>query len=181
MRLRAGSGGSAPLLLLSVLGLLTRATSAAEAQAQAQAQSGSYARHCGNACRSAFGSVRFGDEEAKPPGRFCGGGGMLVTSLYLCLRVHDCGGDDAPLVRGLRETCVDPETGRGLMPAYGDVVDGWTEEEIGGLLRFNASGGAAGKGRVLEEVALPEEGFFEIWFRTLVSGVGWEDGWECGC
>ena len=176
MRLRAGSA-----LLLSALGLLTRATSAAEAQTEAQAQakggSSSYARHCGNACRSAFGSVRFGDEETKPPGRFCGGG-MLVESLYLCLRVHECGGDDTPLVRGLRETCVDPETGEGLMPAYGDVVDRWTEEEIGGLLRFNASGAAGGKGRVLEEVALPEEGFFEIWFRTLVSGdAGYETGW----
>lgn len=168
MRLPARSGARA-LLWITPLVLLTRAVSASEG--------GSYPRLCGDACRNTFGTVRFSDEESPPPtgGRFCGGG-MLIESLYLCLRVHGCGGDDSPLLEGLNQACLDTETGEGQLPAYEDVMDRWTDEQIEGVRRFNNSVGE-GKGRVFDAVAVPEDKFFHIWWRTLVSGAA-GGGWD---
>lgn len=158
---RSASSSVSALLSVAALSLLTRATSASG--------SGSYPRLCGAACGNTFQTVSFSDEAAPPAkgGRFCGGG-LLIESLFLCLRVHHCGGDDSPLLEDLRLTCLNPETGSGLFPAYRDVVDHWKDEEINGIRKFNATAGE-GEVEVLAVVALPEDGFFQIWLRTLVN------------
>lgn len=114
---------------------------------------------CDAACQNTFQSVRFSDE---PPGsrggatRYCHSA-LLVESLYLCLWMHQC--EAGPAVAALNETCLD-------LPPYEEVVGRWTEEEMGGLRRFN--GTVPGVGKMMGGAVVPEDGFWEVWWRTLV-------------
>jgi hypothetical protein len=125
---------------------------------------------CTAACMTAFQAVSFSDEArgAGPLGRYCQSG-LLLESLYLCMKGH-CGQDnqDNQVERDLRWLDLGEICGR-EMPRYEDVVGRWTDEKVEGVMRFNKT--VPRKGRVLNEVAFPEEGFYTLWWKTLVSSL----------
>lgn len=134
---------------------------------------------CTAACMTAFQAVKFSDEgpqaAAAQMGRYCQSE-MLLESLFLCMRLHCDTHDRDQIDRDVRwldldETCSGGKRG---IPSYEDVVGKWTEGEVSRVRRFNAT--VPGAGTLLDEVALPGDGYYDLWWGTLVSySLRWKD------
>ncbi|KAF9876870.1 ferric reductase like transmembrane component [Colletotrichum karsti] len=89
---------------------------------------------------------------------------LHIKSLYLCAGVH-C--DAAERDRGIaaqNETCV--RYMNASLPPF-DIVAGYSDEEIAGMRRLRKEESVAET--VLNEVVLPEESFWQIWYDSLES------------
>lgn len=125
---------------------------------------------CVDACRSSLAPLRFSDVEVERllATQECTSR-LHIQSLYLCAGAY-CSSEDMVLegLQALNRTC--KENDGSSIPSYEDVVSGFTEEDIAGLERINASSRTippADGEEPHEEPVLPTEGYFELWKKTL--------------
>lgn len=142
--------GSATLLFVSAL------ASASDASADRQ-------RFCFDACRQSLAAVQFQNPEnvTDPFISECVNH-LRLESLYLCADTR-CGASSRDEgLKGLNGTCQD----LGVSLPGLDIIEKYKEEDISGLLRYNATN--PGREHILSHPALPTDGFLELWMKTLV-------------
>jgi hypothetical protein len=90
---------------------------------------------------------------------------LYTTSLYLCFSEYCEEDGESEKWIDVQSRWCDAHAGKAL-PLYHDVVDSWTNKDLAHVKRLGAD--EAFKAPVLTEVEVPDGGFFERAFTTLV-------------
>ncbi|KID93554.1 ferric-chelate reductase, partial [Metarhizium majus ARSEF 297] len=118
---------------------------------------------CATTCRKTFQTLRFSDVPLGQAFSFNECTSRLHhQALYLCWRVHCTAQARLAESRSLNETCQDLVGSR--LPPY-SIVDGFTEQDVARLTRFNAT--FPTREQPVSSLMLPSSEFYHLWARTL--------------
>ncbi|TDZ13457.1 Ferric/cupric reductase transmembrane component B [Colletotrichum spinosum] len=148
------SSSASPALFVAATYLVTSASAALG--------SGSI---CFDACQNALRQPHFNDTAPGKSKLIAACESTLhIKSMYLCTDIH-CNAKLRDLgLRNLNQTC--EKYMNTSLPPF-EIVEGYTKQQIADLRRLNESD--ATDKTILNEVVLPEETFWQLWFDTLDS------------
>jgi hypothetical protein len=113
---------------------------------------------CLETCQACLPAQSFTDWSADVGAGVCGSW-LALESTYLCMREYCTVGGIARARKEVKDSC-----GEGV-PGY-EIVDGHTDEDVRRLRRVSYDDAVSGR---WEEIVLPEEHLFDLWWRTLVG------------